>query len=319
MQPRYDNIDLVSVIIPLFNAEEYILETLTSVFKQDYRPIEVIIVDDGSNDNSVSIIKKFITDFSSSDFKVTLIKNTKKGAPSARNYGLLISKGNLIQFLDSDDILLPDKIKTQVEKIKDSNFDIVYSKAQHIDNKGNLLPYFWGRELQGNSSDYFEFPWQTMCALYKKDIIYRIGLWNENLNMNQDWEFALKFVINKCNISFLDKVQAYYRTGLDNNIGKNISSNKIDSKFESTRNIYNLNKQYDNMDSYLKKKFFKRFIFIAVEYGKISEWNKIKIIKQFIKTEGLVIFPINFLLYIKNSFIFKLITNLYNIKNKNRY
>ena len=310
------NNNLVSVIIPLFNAEEYILETLNSVLNQTYRPIELIIVDDGSIDESKTIVEKFINENSSDSFIVTLNLNIKKGAPSARNYGLSISKGNYIQFLDADDLLNENKVLKQVQQIKEESVDIVYSKAQHIDSKGGLLPYFWGRKLQGNSSDYFEFPWQTMCALYKKETIYEIGLWNEDLNMNQDWEFSLMFVVNKCKIFFIDSVQSYYRTGLVSNIGKTITSTKIDSKYISTVNIYNLNKNKGNLYKFLKSKFLKRFIFIVIEYGKLSEWKKIKKVSLFLKEERMASLWLLWLLSIKSSFMFKQISNLYNTLTK---
>lgn len=309
------NNPLVTVIVPVFNSEEFLEKSLMSVWQQNYRPIELLIVDDESTDLSIEISSNFKTKNDSESFNVKLLRNIKKGAPSARNYGLSLSNGKYIQFLDSDDILLPNKIESGVKFLSANDSEIVYSKAQFIDRDGNLIKSFWGRPLQNDSSDYFEFPWQTMCALYTKGIIERIGYWNEELTINQDWEFALKFVISNCKIIFIDKVQSYYRTGATDNIGSNLSMDKIYSKEVSTRNIYLLIKESKKLDAYLKNKFTKRFIYVIIEYGKLGEWNKINNLNSFLKMEGLSNIFTNTLSLIKIDSIFNSISNIYRSTN----
>ena len=307
---------LVSVIIPVFNSQKFIIETLNSVKYQSYRPIEVLIIDDGSIDNTYKIVEEFISNNNTEDFKAHITNNLKKGAPSARNLGYSLAKGKYIQFLDSDDILLVNKIKNQISILKEKQYDVIYSKAQHIDISGKQLPYYWGRKLEGNSSDYFEFPWQTMCAIYTQEIIKEIGLWNENLLINQDWEFSLKFVIGNSRIYFIDEVQSYYRTGLDNNIGKSISVEKIESKEISTKNIFLLIKDNNNLDEKLRNSFFKRFMFVIVEYGKIGAWKQIHILRKFLLNEKLIGFSLNQILKFKYKMMYNLVDYLYLIKRK---
>src|SRR6516225_4929821 len=101
----------VSVIIPCFNAEPYIGETLESVFAQSWPNIELIVVDDGSTDNSESVIRN--------TKQVCLIRQERRGAAAARNRDLAQSSGEFIQFLDADDILDPDKISLQMARLKE--------------------------------------------------------------------------------------------------------------------------------------------------------------------------------------------------------
>lgn len=110
---------IVSIIIPCFNSESYIAECIESVIEQDYENIEVIVVDDGSTDNSAEIISKYKD--------VSLYKQENSGACVARNYGLSKSNGKYIKFLDSDDFLEIGVIKKQVEQAEDlDNNTIVY-------------------------------------------------------------------------------------------------------------------------------------------------------------------------------------------------
>ena len=103
-------INKVSVIIPVFNAQEYINETINSVIKQTYEgSIEIIIIDDHSTDNSFQIVREFESD------SIIVKKNPKKGACAARNYGFQLSTGDYIQYLDADDLLSKNKIRSQME------------------------------------------------------------------------------------------------------------------------------------------------------------------------------------------------------------
>lgn len=97
---------LVSVIIPVFNGELYLAEALDSVFAQDYRPIEVIVVDDGSTDDTAAVARRYS--------HVYYLHQPNQGPPVARNTGLSHCKGDLIAFLDADDLWVPGKLSMQV-------------------------------------------------------------------------------------------------------------------------------------------------------------------------------------------------------------
>src|SRR4051812_22218363 len=105
---------LISVIIPAYNVEDYISSCLDSVFNQRYKNIEIICIDDGSTDKTLSVLLKYQEKFSG-NFKV--IQQRNLGAPLSRNNGLEAASGDFIQFLDADDLLMPEKIAHQVEMI----------------------------------------------------------------------------------------------------------------------------------------------------------------------------------------------------------
>ena len=99
----------VSVIIPAYNAAPYLAETLASVFAQSYPDYEIIVVDDGSTDDTLAVLEQFAD-------RITLIRKPNGGPASARNAGLRQARGELLAFLDGDDLWLPDKLAAQVER-----------------------------------------------------------------------------------------------------------------------------------------------------------------------------------------------------------
>src|SRR5690348_16554297 len=102
---------LVSVLIPCFNAEKFIGETLESVFRQTWPRIEVVVVNDSSNDGSTSEVRRFRNQ------RLILLDNTRRGAAAARNEAFARSTGHFIQYLDADDLLDPDKIERQIKRL----------------------------------------------------------------------------------------------------------------------------------------------------------------------------------------------------------
>lgn len=113
--------DLVSVIIPMYNAEKYIEDTIESVINQTYKNLEIIVVDDNSSDNSSLIIEKL----KKIDTRIVYIKlNENKGVANARNTGINISNGRFIAFVDSDDMWKKDKVEKQLEFMKSKNMHL---------------------------------------------------------------------------------------------------------------------------------------------------------------------------------------------------
>jgi glycosyltransferase involved in cell wall biosynthesis len=121
---------LVSVVIPVFNAEKWISETLASVFHQTYQQLELVLVDDGSTDRSVEVAEKSLRQ---SPFPYRVLRQPNAGAAAARNRGWRVARGPWIQFLDADDLLAPQKIGLQIalEQSKEKG-DVIYSDWQKL-------------------------------------------------------------------------------------------------------------------------------------------------------------------------------------------
>ncbi|HOC40486.1 MAG TPA: glycosyltransferase family A protein, partial [Bacteroidales bacterium] len=123
---------LVSIIIPVYNGEKYISDTIQSVIDQTYKNWELIIVDDGSTDNTAEIVKQF------NDSRISYIKKNNTGVSDTRNVGAMISKGEILSFLDADDIWLPENLEKKVEKlINEPQCVLVYSSMFLWDEREN--------------------------------------------------------------------------------------------------------------------------------------------------------------------------------------
>ena len=123
---------MVSVIIPTYNRALLIKESIQSVFNQTHRPIECLIIDDGSTDNTAKVIGNLQTKLATVDFKLIYIKQDNSGAPASRNNGIKNASGEFFQFLDSDDLLYPNKIKDQVSILQNQKqTDGVYGNWHH--------------------------------------------------------------------------------------------------------------------------------------------------------------------------------------------
>ena len=128
--------DLVSIVTPNYNCENYIIETIKSVQSQTYKNWELIIIDDASSDNSIHTIECFIEN----DTRIQLIKLTQNSGPAVcRNKGIEVSKGKFLTFIDSDDLWLPNFIETSITKIKESN-GFVFASYHRFDE--NLEPKY---------------------------------------------------------------------------------------------------------------------------------------------------------------------------------
>lgn len=127
---------LVSVIMPIYNAEKCLIETLNSIFSQDYKNIEIILVDDCSKDNSA----KMIADFQKGHPEIVYYLQEKNmGAGAARNKALELSKGQYVAFLDSDDIWMPNKISRQIELMKVKNSPFSYTAIEMMNENSETI------------------------------------------------------------------------------------------------------------------------------------------------------------------------------------
>lgn len=135
MEKKYvDN--LVSVIVPVYNAEDFMRETLDSILSQTYRDIEIICIDDMSKDSSRDIINDYAKKY---DNVVPLLLEENGGVANARNKGIEKARGRYIAFLDSDDIWLEDKIEKQIKFMNENNYSFTFTGYRFIDSESNLL------------------------------------------------------------------------------------------------------------------------------------------------------------------------------------
>lgn len=244
----------ISVLIPLFNANAFIDDCIQSVLGQSYPNIEIIVVDDGSTDNSLAIAKKYLSD----NLKVYSQENS--GACAARNFGFEKSAGDFIQYLDADDMLHQEKIKNQVQAINSQNPATLlsgrWSKLKDKSEIPNLL--FPKRGIDKSYSDPIDWlidSWngggsgQTAIWLSPRSLIQKAGPWMEDLTLNQDGEFFGRVISQSKRIQHVPEAKVYYRTGNKESVSnKNSSWTKASSLLNSYGSYMNILNVRDDME-----------------------------------------------------------------------
>lgn len=184
---------LVSVVIPVYNSEKTIIPVLQSVIDQDYRPMEIILVDDGSTDNSKNLINEFIESYPKEQIACTCISQENQGVSVARNNGMKKAKGEYIALLDSDDVWKENKISLQIEAFQENkNIDLLATNRN-----GEKFSSFFGvrfnkvTKISAKLLLYKNFL-LTPTVLFKRKIIDEVGYFNETMSFSEDWEYFLR-------------------------------------------------------------------------------------------------------------------------------
>jgi glycosyltransferase involved in cell wall biosynthesis len=218
---------LVSIIIPTYNRAHFISETLDSIMAQTYSNWECIIVDDGSMDNSEFVISKYVELDSRFQFYYRPAERIK-GANSCRNYGFELSKGEYIQYLDSDDLISFNKIEDQVRELEKYDMNtIAICKWQFFENLSNI--HRENKELKvyrnfDSILDFIDALALSGCFLpphvylVNRQLVLNSGNWMDKLMINQDGEFFARIFTKTNLVVFLPDVMAYYRRNHTDNI-----------------------------------------------------------------------------------------------------
>jgi glycosyltransferase involved in cell wall biosynthesis len=186
---------LVSIIIPCYNSEAFLLEAIDSTLQQTYPQVETIVIDDGSKDRSVEILRSF-------GDKIRWESGLNQGAPTARNRGIALARGKYIKFLDADDILLPDCIERQVAQAHNLAEDrqaIVYGDALRVDREGHPLPSYPLQPRQPTLDPIehiLAYCPLTSCPLHQKAYLEAIGGFDPTLTRSQEHDLHLRLVLS---------------------------------------------------------------------------------------------------------------------------
>lgn len=201
---------LVSIIIPVYNSEKYLADTLNSAINQSWPNKEIIVVDDGSTDRSLLIAMEY------EKYGIQIVRRQNGGASAARNTGLNKSKGDFIQFLDADDLLSNDKIEMQVLALKENMDKIAVCNTIHFPEKDNHLQFFppTGEDdyiyNTGNPVDFLIKLWggenfsgwmiQPNAWLTPAHLIEKAGRWDESLSLDDDGEFFTRILLQSSGV-----------------------------------------------------------------------------------------------------------------------
>jgi len=201
--------DLVSVIIPCYGQSRYLGEAIESTLAQAHSRVEVIVVDDGSPDETAEVASRYSA--------VKLIRQENRGVAAARNVGLEVSRGEYIVFLDADDRLLPQALRMGLKAMAtDGDLAFVFGKCQYIDASGQPIPTPMQFQSEGIES-YYSFLlecacpiWHTAIVMFRRRALEVAGGFNADFNPAEDYELYLRLA-RRWPIRYHDGVVAEYR------------------------------------------------------------------------------------------------------------
>lgn len=202
---------LISIIIPMYNAEKYITECIDSILEQKYKNFEIVIIDDGSSDNSIHICEKL----REKDERIVIYKQINKGVSCARNKGLEMARGEYICFVDSDDVVSKEYLNTLFQMIcyKDVDCAIVGSCSliEEFEQGENTLTLFEGKEeILRELHDGRNYHGQVWGKLFKKSLVGDIKF-NSTFYINEDMAFVQEYFLKSKRVYLCKKKYYFYR------------------------------------------------------------------------------------------------------------
>lgn len=226
---------LVSILIPAFNSERWIQGTIQSALDQTWQNKEIIIVDDGSTDDTLNIARGF----ESKSVKVLTQEN--RGASSARNLAYRHAQGDYIQWLDADDLLDAGKIARQMETSDDGSTRVLLSSSwgrfYFRKKKAVFMPHALWRDLSPRDWLFTKFNQNISVHpaawLVSRSLTERAGPWDERLSFDDDGEYFCRVVAVSENVRFVPGAKSFYRIGNTGSLSWGMSENAADSLFLS--------------------------------------------------------------------------------------
>ncbi len=220
---------LVSILIPAYNAEEWIADTIRSAAAQTWPRKEIVVVDDGSTDETGQIARRFASK------GVAVVSGKNQGAAAARNHALRLSQGEYIQWLDADDLLAPDKVERQLEVLRENeNRRILLSspwapfyhrtrRARFVRNSlcDDLSPVEWLLRKMANN-----LHMQTATWLTSRELTEAAGPWNVRLQSDDDGEYFCRVLMASEGTQFVPEAKVFYRVTQSGRLSYIGSSNK---------------------------------------------------------------------------------------------
>jgi glycosyltransferase involved in cell wall biosynthesis len=196
---------LVSVIIPAYNAEGYIKQTIDSALAQTYKNIEVIVIDDGSSDNTISVIEKF-------GDKVNLFKQPNAGVSKARNHAISLAKGYWVAFIDADDIWEPKKLETQIKSLNNARWSHTNSLYIGANQDGKTSRSELTKQYGGDifSKLIVNNFITTSTVLIERVLINEFNGFDESLEALEDWKLWIE-ISKTTEIAYNPELLAKYR------------------------------------------------------------------------------------------------------------
>ncbi len=202
---------LVSIVVPVYNRGDLLREAVASALAQTYRPIEIIVVDDASTDDTPRVIEALV----SAHAEVRSVRRANGGPGLARETGRLEARGDFVQYLDSDDLLLPRKLELQMAALRARpECGVAYGVVRYRNAAGEEIVCDW---KPANQIVDTLFPsllvarwWETVSPLFRKSVTDAVGPWTA-LRLEEDWEYDARVAALGVKLAYVDDVLAEHR------------------------------------------------------------------------------------------------------------
>lgn len=235
---------LISVLMPLYNAEAFVEEAIESVLSQTYEQWELIIVNDGSTDRSLELAKQFESD------KIHVLTQPNSGACVARNRAIREAKGQYIKFLDADDVLASECLSVQICQIQElSEHQIPFGDYDFIDSEGNQLydyAFEFPDELRKDQEFFFYSHWEVLITspLHRKSNLEQIGGFDEELPRGQEYDLHFRLANAGCEFVYCPVKTFSYRS---HNSASRISTGTKKRTYETKAYLAYMYDKFENL------------------------------------------------------------------------
>lgn len=272
----------VSIIVPVYNVEKYLPECIDSILAQTFTDFELLLIDDGSPDNS----GKICDEYAARDSRIRVFHKVNGGVSSARNMGLDNAKGEWITFVDSDDRIVNNCLETCFDTLNKSNVDLLQFKHSQT------IEYAENNEIYNSpveNKKYIKY-YHPVCiggAIFKALIIRDRDIrFRDNLKLGEDQLFIYDFIMNASTMMYLDKELYFYRP----NESSATNTMSFSSIIDSIKVLRDYRNQYQELalklDEIILDMFFKRAMFKNMTFNELTELYRSLKIKRKTKTRS---------------------------------
>lgn len=275
----------ISVIIPIFNSEKYLSRCIDSVVNQNYSDLEIILIDDGSTDNSSLVCEEYEKKYS----QIRFYKQANRGVSVARNLGIAKATGKYIFFLDSDDLMC-DGMLHYIGHLLTEDYDLLIGNIIHWNSRLNLEYIETSTELvktknsildicEEYAKNELQIPWNPYQSVWNREIMLKHDLiFNSKLTVGEDCDFFFNFASYVKRIKVLDINFVKYRIDTEGSLIKNKNYNSIYSQLWNFNNL--IKKFKDN--SILRSYFADKFVSILFQIELLDKFDDKKKCYEFV-------------------------------------
>lgn len=218
---------LISIIVPFYNADKYLDRCIHSILAQTYEQCELILINDGSSDNSLNICQAFVA----SNENIRLLSQANSGVSAARNSGLRVAKGEYVMFVDSDDYMFPQMCEIMIKAIAEKNADLVVCGTTETwgglwvpdrDVDYQTLDSFKKDFIEHLNSELLSPPWNK---IYRRELIK--DMFNTSISLGEDLVFNLNYLKNCQRVSFIRSAPFYHEKANENSLVNRVYPSRL--------------------------------------------------------------------------------------------